>query len=57
MTNEMTLRDYIAIEAMRVFIEKAANGTTFGDETGSSNKEYAEVAYSMADSMMEARGK
>ena len=54
----MTLRDYFAAKAMHAMVRGALHGTVFGDtDEGARNCAiYADVAYSMADAMLAARG-
>jgi hypothetical protein len=50
----MTLRDYFAAKALAALIV-GGHSASFGTNPGSDNKTYAEVSYSLADAMLEAR--
>lgn len=53
----MSLRDYFAAKVMQVFINKAPQGTLFGESYPETNNTYARAAYSMADAMLNVRNK
>jgi hypothetical protein len=50
----MDLRDYFAAKAMQALLT-SSNTTMFNGEAVNNSDQYAEVAYLMADQMMEAR--
>ena len=50
----MELRDYFAAKAMQALLT-SSNITKINGETVQNSDQYAEVAYLMADQMMEAR--